>query len=349
MNRLLSILVVIATMTVCGTAYSATQASFTYLETYDQLVNHTGQSGYYFVRDAGNTKTGQNGDPSVVKGWALYVWDTKSTTKTGWIKIAEQESLDASFNERLLANYFTKYQVNTLLENLRADMPDTEALNARINNLDVVTAGHTSNILNINGQIQALQTEDLRLNERIDTLSNAGSVPPSITNDIASLDTRVGAIEQSMNATADRINSIDLGSQDDVTVNKLYDTVAELLDANTSSNTRLMSSGRSSILPISVKSGSMNVVSCNKDVGSNAKIVFCPDNGCNFEVIIPASDKLKSMLPLTVVFNTPNGTVFAKNALYNADATITRLPVMIRAVEQGSNMPVMVMAQYLMD
>lgn len=348
MNRLLTNLVVIATMAICGAAYSATQASFTYLETYDQLVNHIGQSGYYFVRDAGNTKTGQNGDPSVVKGWALYVWDAKSAS-TGWIKIAEQESLDASFNERLLANYFTKYQVNTLLENLRADMPDTAALNARINNLDVVTAGHSANIVNIGGQIQALQTEDLRLNERIDNISNAGSVPPSVTNDIESLNTRVEAIEQSMNATAARINSIDIGAQDDITVNKLYDTVAELLDANTSSNTRLMQSGRSSILPISVKSGSMNVVSCNKDVGSNAKIVFCPDNGCNFEVIIPASDKLKSMLPLTVVFNTPNGTVFAKNAMYNAGATITRLPVMIRAVEQGSNMPVMVMAQYLMD
>lgn len=58
------------------------------LDTYDQLGNHIGESGLFFVRDAGNAKTGQNGDPNVRSGYAYYTWDSAIN---GWRMVSKQE------------------------------------------------------------------------------------------------------------------------------------------------------------------------------------------------------------------------------------------------------------------
>ena len=42
------------------------------LDTYDQLGNHIGEDGVFFVRDAGNATTGQNGDPRVRKAHGSF-------------------------------------------------------------------------------------------------------------------------------------------------------------------------------------------------------------------------------------------------------------------------------------
>lgn len=60
------------------------------VDTYDQLSNHIGEDGLFLVRDAGNTKTGQNGDPSVKSGYAYYTWDTSANA---WMMVGKQELL----------------------------------------------------------------------------------------------------------------------------------------------------------------------------------------------------------------------------------------------------------------
>lgn len=65
-----------------------------FIDYYDQLVPLQGQQGHWFVRDAGNTTTGQHGDPTVKKGWAMYTWDARGVHgKACWRKIASEESL----------------------------------------------------------------------------------------------------------------------------------------------------------------------------------------------------------------------------------------------------------------
>ena len=63
---------------------------YTCLDTYDQLENHVGETGVFFVRDAGNTRTGQHGDPTVRKGYAYYTWDYQAAS---WKMIGKEELL----------------------------------------------------------------------------------------------------------------------------------------------------------------------------------------------------------------------------------------------------------------
>lgn len=60
------------------------------LETYDQLANYIGNGGLFFVRDAAGIRTGQGGDPTVKKGYAVYLWDT-GTSK--WKMVGKEELL----------------------------------------------------------------------------------------------------------------------------------------------------------------------------------------------------------------------------------------------------------------
>ena len=60
------------------------------VDTYDQLGNHIGEDGVFLVRDAGNTKTGQHGDPSVKSGYAYYTWDTRANA---WMMVGKEELL----------------------------------------------------------------------------------------------------------------------------------------------------------------------------------------------------------------------------------------------------------------
>ena len=64
-----------------------------FLDTYDQLQSYNGYQGVVFVRDAGNARTGQNGDPEVRAGYAIYVWDTQHDGSTKWRKVSKEETM----------------------------------------------------------------------------------------------------------------------------------------------------------------------------------------------------------------------------------------------------------------
>lgn len=83
------------------------------LDTYDQLYAYQGFEGLVFVRDAGNTKTGQHGDPTVSAGYAMYVYDPRATTASKW-KMVNKEELISKSNALNPASYVSKdmYQQN---------------------------------------------------------------------------------------------------------------------------------------------------------------------------------------------------------------------------------------------
>lgn len=125
-----------------------------FVENYDQLVDHEGEWGLWFVRDAAADDTGQHGDPTVHEGWAMYAWDTqKRVTKDdgsvvfgGWRKVAEQESVDGPWgiDERILAQLVKKVDFNLAIESLKTRVSTLEVkaeeLEAAINAINVVLA-----------------------------------------------------------------------------------------------------------------------------------------------------------------------------------------------------------------
>lgn len=90
-----------------------------FLEGYDNLSDHRGEPGLFFVREAGAKviyKDGepyseQNGDPTVHSGWAMYCWDAQKDgpNKGNWRKVAEQESVDGPWGiDELILNLLVK-------------------------------------------------------------------------------------------------------------------------------------------------------------------------------------------------------------------------------------------------
>ena len=84
----------------CGAAVAASLVTTSFaaspayvvklLDSYSQLGSYTGKDGIYFVREAGK---GQNSDPSVASGWAVYVYDGRTSK---FKLISKQEAMGGS-------------------------------------------------------------------------------------------------------------------------------------------------------------------------------------------------------------------------------------------------------------
>ena len=66
------------------------------LNTYDELSAYSGFNGLVFVRDAGNTRTGQHGDPTVTAGYGLYIYDPLASGSTKWRMVSKEELITKS-------------------------------------------------------------------------------------------------------------------------------------------------------------------------------------------------------------------------------------------------------------
>ena len=136
-----------------------------FLDGYDNLVDHRGEPGLFFVRQAGAKtimKDGepysvQNGDPTVHSGWALYCWDNHKNgpNRGDWRKVAEQESVDGPWgiDELILNMLVKKVEFNMFVTRI------TEQVTNNTNNIKVIQ----QNINSINDDIESLKRDQHNL------------------------------------------------------------------------------------------------------------------------------------------------------------------------------------------
>lgn len=167
------------------------------LDTYDQLDNHTGKSDVFFVRDAANEiNGGQGGDPSVGKGYAVYLWDARTS---GWKMIGKQELLGKSvdISSFLTIDLYTKDQ-----DNMRAKIDSFEKTYAETSTIITnVTAllGQLTNAFDI-ATMQKLSDDNARMqaalamvtNTTISTNSSFSELKSAISNICASASAALG-------------------------------------------------------------------------------------------------------------------------------------------------------------
>ena len=130
-----------------------------YLDNFDDLNQHLGEPGLFFVRNAAaryenpndySSRVIQNGDPTVHEGWAMYCWDDfKEGTTPGWRKVAEQESVDGPWgiDERIIRMLVRRTEFNSYVSQN----------NERVTNIEVRVQVNENNINAINDQIEDLR------------------------------------------------------------------------------------------------------------------------------------------------------------------------------------------------
>lgn len=236
------LLVAAMSLIVFGTVsllHAAPTQNYVFLNTYDQLVNYIGKPGTYFVKDAaGSSIAGQHGDPTVQKGWAMYVWELGSGALTGkWRKIAEQESMDNSVNEMLLSKYITKENVNEIVNTIYAEMDAKIAsdeafqqLTENVNTLDrkVETAENKVSVLEsdvgrIENKADTTAVDLSTLRSQISDLALSGVT--EISNKVDQLIVAVNTLNTQLKVVEDLLTGIDVGERDKVTLYKIYDVL----------------------------------------------------------------------------------------------------------------------------
>lgn len=148
---MLKYLLILLTCSGCVSESLYAYDSFTFLEYYDSLDPYKGKAGHFFVRDAGNAKTGQHGDPTVEKGWAIYIWNTRADGLTaGWTKIADQQSLGS---DQIAMNLYTNYVSKADFKNYQTTTATNFAGKTEItkieNNITTINSSVSSNTKNI--------------------------------------------------------------------------------------------------------------------------------------------------------------------------------------------------------
>ena len=383
MHRLTKIAILsLLAMTLAHSALAAvTVKTCEFLSTYDQLSNYVGKPGFYVVRDAGNTRTGQHGDPSVHSGWAMYTWDTT----TGWVKVAEKESLDIFAKE--MGGYYTKAEIDALLSNI--------ANNTVVSNLSIKVTKNESDIAtlsqvttNNSNSISELYRETDRLDAKIRQLTpgGGGDVPSTVLDDIADLQTNqaslsnrvndlsttVEGVAQDVNSTKETIASltnnqttVEIEDRDNVTTRNLRDALVAI---KASQSAKITTSGTSPtafynhIADISKFSDvlrdlnavltpeSLNVLICtNTNMKPWPNVTLYVESPYNFEMIVPNEENLRKHLPIHFGFDLSDGVTWVHNATYDVTQTAHKLPILMRGIKPYKGSPLIVMTQSLTD
>lgn len=381
MHRLTKIAILaLLSMTLVHSALAAvTVKTCEFLGTYDQLSNYVGKPGFYVVRDAGNTRTGQHGDPSVHSGWAMYTWDATA----GWIKVAEKESLDIFAKE--MGGYYTKAEIDALLSNI--------ANNTVVSNLSIKVTKNESDLAalsqvttNNSNSISELYRETDRLDAKIRQLTpgGGGDVPSTVLDDIADLQTNqaslfnrvndlnttIEGVAQDVNSTKETIASltnnqttVEIDDRDNVTTRNLRDALVAI---KASQSAKITTSGTSPtvfynhIADISKFSDvlrdlnavltpeSLNVLICtNTNMKPWPNVTLYVESPYNFEMIVPNEENLRKHLPIHFGFDLSDGVTWVHNTTYDVTQTAHRLPILMRGIKPCSGSPLIVMAQSL--
>ena len=223
-----------------------------FLDTYDQLAKCIGQEGHWFVRDAANTRTGQHGDPTVQKGWAIYTWDVLIT---GWRKICEEESLDNSVNEALLRQYVKTSTFDQALRDiaqkyvsLAQHNSDVQLLNNSIRrNTSSISALSTdltktkSNLAVVEQKADYAKSETVRIREMIESLDieTIRVLLSDSTNRVHLAEQKIGGLERTVTSVTnlvygfdDRIVALEVKTADHTEIIAATTNTIRLLDAS---------------------------------------------------------------------------------------------------------------------
>ena len=383
MHRLtkIAILALLAVTLAHNALAAVTVKTCEFLNTFDQLSNYVGKPGFYVVRDAGNTRTGQHGDPSVSSGWAMYTWDTTA----GWIKVAEKESLDIFAKE--MGGYYTKAEIDALLSNI-ANNTVVSNLSVKVtkNESDIAALGQTTT--NNSNSISELYRETDRLDAKIRQLTpgGGGDVPSTVLDDIADLQenqaslsnkvndlsTTVDGVAQDVNSTKEAIASltnnqttVEIDDRNNVTVRNLRDALVAI---KSSQSAKITTSGTSPaafynhIVDISqfaatsrdlselLTPESLNVLICtNANMKPWPNITLYVESPYNFEMIVPNEENLRNHLPIHFGFDLSDGVTWVHNGTYDVTQTVHKLPILMRGIKPYNGSPLIVMAQSLSD
>lgn len=377
----IAILSLLAMTLVHNVLAAVTVKTCEFLSTYDQLSNYVGKPGFYVVRDAGNTRTGQHGDPSVRSGWAMYTWDTT----TGWVKVAEKESLDIFARE--MGGYYTKAEIDALLSNI-ANNTVVSNLSIKVtkNESDIATLSQTTT--NNSNSISELYRETDRLDAKINQLTpgGGGTVPSTVLDDILNLkenqtslsnrvndlNTTVKGVEQDVNSTKETIASltnnqttVEIEDRDNVTTRNLRDALVAI---KASQSAKITTSGTSPtafynhIVDISKFSSTLrdlnavltpealNVLICtNTNMKPWPNVTLYVESPYNFEMIVPNEENLRKHLPIRFGFDLSDGVTWAHNGTYDVTQTAHKLPILMRGIKPYNGSPLIVMTQSLAD
>ena len=387
MRKLIGIMMfALTSMLSLNTSAAVTVKTCEFLNTYDQLSNYTGKPGFYVVRDAGNTRTGQHGDPSVGSGWAMYTWDSTS----GWIKVAEKESLDTFTSEMIAGGYYTKAEINALLRDI--------ANNTVVSNLSIKVTKNESDIAtlsqattNNSNSISELYRETDRLDAKIRQLTpggggEGGTVPSTVLDDIlnlqenqASLSNRVNDINTAIEGVAQDVNStketiasltnnqttVEIDDRDNVTTRNLRDALVAI---KASQSAKITTSGTSPIafynhiadiskfsdvlrdLNAVLTPESLNVLICtNTNMKPWPNVTLYVESPYNFEMFVPNEENLRNHLPIHFGFDLSDGVTWVRNGTYDVTQTAHKLPILMRGIKPYHGSPLIVMTQSLDD
>ena len=206
----------------CGAAVAASLVTTSFaaspayvvklLDSYSQLGSYTGKDGIYFVREAGK---GQNSDPSVASGWAVYVYDGRTSK---FKLISKQEAMGGSAG--IGAAYLTEALYKADITPYKYQIRDADALSK------------TNSAL-----IASLKSADVAIVSSINELTTAtGTLGTSIALNaeaIAALDARASGDEASISNVTDRVARLE------TTSSELGNSIGELNEGLTNVNQKI--------------------------------------------------------------------------------------------------------------
>lgn len=177
----------------------------TFLDTYDQLAGLSGSEGFFLVRDASNTRTGQHGDPRVRYGWGMYTWDNGTR---GWKIVAKQEVTEASFPdiEKFLTKEAyrtdispTKQQVISNVAEIASVKADAILLSGRVETAEKKLNIHGTNIQTLLRKAETTEADITRIDADVTSLKESDEAQDA---KIADVDARIVSLSNSV-ATVD--------------------------------------------------------------------------------------------------------------------------------------------------
>lgn len=220
---------------------AVTVKTYEFLNYYDQLTAYNGKPGSYFVRDAAGTTTGQHGDPTVKKGWAIYVWDQRGQTNGSgkWTKVAEEETLDVTVNELLLAQYATKASVQQLIDKVYEEIgksgsaEEIQRLNELIGTLDRRVENAENNITVVRNDITRIETKTDTTAQQVASVKEqireiTGEGISEMSNRVDQLTIAVEQLNTQLSAIETALQNLEVGEKDSTTVHKLYDALKSI-------------------------------------------------------------------------------------------------------------------------